>query len=88
MLKLLEPALLAEASTVWQQRFTDADVPVTVVYDFEAHLNDEQVAHNRTYTEVADPGTGRFLQVRYPGLFDGQSVTIAPKPAPALTSPT
>ncbi len=88
MLKLLEPALLAEASTVWQQRFTDADVPVTVVNDFEAHLNDEQVAHNRTYTEVADPGTGRFLQVRYPGLFDGQSVTIAPKPAPALKSPT
>jgi crotonobetainyl-CoA:carnitine CoA-transferase CaiB-like acyl-CoA transferase len=88
MLKLLEPALLAESSTVWQQRFTLADVPVTVVCDFEAHLKDEQVAHNGTYTEVADPGTGRFLQVRYPGLFDREPVGIAPKPAPGLRTPT
>ncbi|MFW2380236.1 MAG: CaiB/BaiF CoA transferase family protein [Acidimicrobiales bacterium] len=85
MLELLEPALLADSSQHWQQRFTEADVPVTVVNDFVAHLLDDQVAHNRTYAEVSDPGTGTFLQVRYPGLFNGEPVSIDPKPAPGLT---
>lgn len=87
MLELLEPDLRSEPSSVWQQRFADADVPVTVVQDFDCHLTDPQVVHNRTYAEVADAGTGTFLQVRYPGLFNGQPVDIQPKPAPGLAPP-
>ncbi len=84
MVALLEPALATDSAEGWERRFTEADVPVTVVSDFETHMADEQVAHNGTYAEVADPGTGTFLQVRYPGLFGGSAVEIVRRPAPTL----
>lgn len=82
MLELMEPRLLKEPAHVWRDRFAAADVPVTVVNEFEDHLADPQVKHNQTYVPVEDPGTGEFLQVRYPGLFNGEPVQIEPKPAP------
>ncbi len=82
MLELMEPVLLREPAHVWRDRFAAADVPVTVVNEFEDHLSDAQVEHNGTYVSVPDPGTGQFLQVRYPGLFNGEAVQIQPKPAP------
>ena len=82
MLELMEPALRTGSAAEWRDRFKAADVPVTVVYEFEDHLVDEQVKHNGTYVPVDDPGTGTFLQVRYPGLFNGEPVQIQPKPAP------
>ena len=87
LLALLEPALRQETSAVWCERFEAADVPVTVINDFESHMADDQVRHNRTYVEVDDPGTGGFIQVRYPGLFDGHPVDIDPQPAPQLSPP-
>ena len=82
MLEVMEPLLLKEPAQVWRDRFAAADVPVTVVNEFEDHLSDPQVQHNQTYVPVPDPGTGEFLQVRYPGLFNGEPVQIQPKPAP------
>lgn len=82
MVELMEPALLTESAEYWRTRFEDADVPVTIVNEFEDHLVDAQVKHNGTYVAVDDPGTGTFLQVRFPGLFNGQAVEIQPKPAP------
>ncbi len=84
MVEVMEPILLTASAEEWQRRFAEADVPSTVVKDFTAHLDDEQVAHNATYVPIDDPGTGQFLQVRYPGLFDGAPVDIEHRPAPGL----
>ena len=84
MVALLEPILGSASARQWQRRFADADVPCTVVKDFGDHLQDEQVVHNRIYVPVGDDGTGSFLQVRYPGLFDGAPVDIDHRPAPGL----
>ncbi len=88
MLQLVEPALLTASAQEWAERFTAQDVPCTAVKDFSAHISDPQVLHNSTYVSVDDPGTGTFLQVRYPGIFDGQRVAIHRRPAPDLAAPS
>lgn len=87
MLELVEPALLTESAEVWAERFTAEDVPCTAVKDFSGHIADPQVLHNRTYVAVDDPGTGTFMQVRYPAIFDGQPVAIDRRSAPDLKPP-
>lgn len=79
------PCLADRTAAEWEEIFTEADVPAAEVRNFSQHLADVQTVHNGTYQAVHDPEIdGDFLQVRFPGLFDGKPAAVPRSGAPGL----
>jgi len=80
------PELLKRTTAEWEAIMERADVPAAGVKHFDEHIADVQTVHNGTYIPVTDNALGEFLQVRFPGFFDGKPVDVDRKPAPTLPS--
>ena len=75
--------VMARKSTAhWLERFAALDVPAAPVYDFDQFLADEQVAHNRIYSEVASP-VGPIRVARHPARF-GERLMVPRSGPPAI----
>lgn len=69
MIERVEQVTRDAPTAEWLMRFADFDVPAAPVLDLDGHLGDEQVVHQRIYTEIRDPHLGRMRRVRYPGVY-------------------
>lgn len=69
---LIAPELGSRRTAELEAMFDEADVPATAVLDFAAHMADEQIVHNGTHRVVEDRDLGRYVQVQWPGIFNGQ----------------
>jgi crotonobetainyl-CoA:carnitine CoA-transferase CaiB-like acyl-CoA transferase len=76
---LLEPIGGLATTGEWMERFSEHGVPAAPVLDLAGHIEDPQVAHNKTYGELDDPRLGRFRFARHPARF------VLPDDSEALT---
>jgi crotonobetainyl-CoA:carnitine CoA-transferase CaiB-like acyl-CoA transferase len=84
--RIMAAKLETDATETWVARFTQADVPVTAVFDVEEHISDPQVVHNQLYSLAVDSDGRPSRRIRYPALFEGNPVETAGLPPPALIS--
>ena len=82
--RLFDTVLPDRTSSEWEDAFRAHDVPAASVLEPEAHFQDAQVVHNRTYHVVDDPLFGSMRVVRHPALFDGAPVETDDLPIPPL----
>ncbi len=80
---LLEPLMAQFTTAHLEQAFRERNVPIGRVNQRAEVLQDAQVAHNHSLTEVAHAGAGRVRLARAAARFDGAALPT-PKPAPHL----
>ena len=91
----LGPALMQRVESVtrtgpsdhWLARFNAAGVPVAPVLDADGHLADEQVRHNKIYSELVHPVAGRVRYPRFPARLRRSDGTVEPGPASTRPMP-
>ena len=76
---LTESVTRTKPSAHWITVLSDSGVPVSPVLDFDGHLANEQVLHNRIYHVVEHPVLGTIRAPHHPSVPDGEI-----EPAPSL----
>jgi crotonobetainyl-CoA:carnitine CoA-transferase CaiB-like acyl-CoA transferase len=87
LMRRIESVTRTGPSDTWLAAFTAAGVPAAPVLDADGHLDDEQVRHNRIYSELVHPVAGRVRYARFPGRLRRSDGSIEPEPEPMRPMP-
>ncbi|HEX2567632.1 MAG TPA: CoA transferase [Burkholderiales bacterium] len=83
LVKIFDAAFATQPFAHWEKKLREADVPFSLVVNYDEVIADEQMAANRVFTEIDDPVHGRLRTVDSPMHLEGHAKR-APRPAPRL----
>lgn len=83
LVRLCDGIFATQPMHYWQRRLEEADVPYSIVANFEDVVADEQMAANDVFVEIDDPVLGRVRTVDTPMRIEGQP-KVPRTPAPRL----
>ncbi len=83
LVRLCDGIFAAQPMQYWQRRLEEADVPYSIVANFDEVVADRQMAANGVFVELDDPVLGRVRTVDTPMRIEGQP-KVTRKPAPRL----
>lgn len=81
LVRLCDQVFASQPMQYWQRRLEEADVPYSIVANFDDVVADRQMAANDVFVEIDDPVLGRVRTVDTPLRIEGhRKVTHAPAP--------
>ena len=83
LVRLCDGIFATQPMRYWQRTLEEADVPYSVVANFDDVIADRQMAANGVFVEIDDPVLGRVRTVDTPMRIEGQP-KVARGPAPRL----
>ena len=83
LVRLCDGIFATQPMRYWQRTLEEADVPYSVVANFDDVIADRQMAANGVFVEIDDPVLGRVRTVDTPMRIEGQP-KVARAPAPRL----
>lgn len=83
LVRIFDAAFATQPIAHWEQKLREADVPFSLVVNYDEVVADRQMAANKVFTEIDHPVHGRFRTVDSPMHLEGHP-KAAPRPAPRL----
>jgi len=83
LVKIFDAAFATQPFAHWEKKLREADVPFSLVVNYDEVIADEQMAANKVFTEIDDPVHGRLRTVDSPMHLEGHPKK-KPAPAPRL----
>lgn len=80
LIRLCDEIFATRPMAYWQRALEAADVPYSVIANFDDVVEDAQMAANGVFVEIDDPVLGRVRTVDTPMQIEGQAKTRAPAP--------
>jgi crotonobetainyl-CoA:carnitine CoA-transferase CaiB-like acyl-CoA transferase len=80
LIRLCDGIFATRPMDYWRRALEEADVPYSVIADFDDVVADRQMAANGVFVEIDDPVLGRVRTVDTPMQIEGQAKTRAPAP--------
>src|SRR5262249_53386469 len=83
LIKIFDAAFAAQPMAHWEKKLREADVPFSLVVNYDEVVADAQMAANRVFKEIEDPVLGRLRTVDSPMHLEGHPKE-PPRPVPRL----
>ena len=83
LVKIFDAAFATQPFPHWEKKLREADVPFSLVVNYDEVVADEQMAATKVFTEIDDPVHGRLRTVDSPMHMEGHPKVKA-RPAPRL----
>ena len=83
LVRIFDAAFATQPIAHWEKKLREADVPFSLVVNYDEVVADAQMAANKVFTEIDDPVHGRLRTVDSPMHLESHP-KVAPRPAPRL----